>query len=154
MRGQAWAAAALLGVAAGIVTGGPGCGRASDGIDRRAVSGSVTLDGKPLPTGSITFNPDGPGPSAGGTVTDGRYAIARPDGPAPGRYKVYVHSLARTGRKIPDSDGPRGSTVDEMKNIVPERYNLRTELEAQVQKEGENRFDFELTTKERGRRRN
>jgi hypothetical protein len=150
MRAQAWAAAALFGAAALAIPGAPGCRPGSDGIDRRAVSGSVTLDGKPLATGSITFNPTGPGPSAGGMITDGRYAIAAPEGPSPGPHLVSVFSLAKTGRKIPDSDGPRGSTVDEMTNLVPERYNLRTELKAVVEKEGPNQFDFELTSAKGG----
>jgi hypothetical protein len=150
MRSQAWAAAALLGAAAVVVTGAPGCGSASDGIERRAVFGSVTLDGKPLPDGSITFNPTGTGPSAGGSIADGRYSISRSEGPSPGPHQVYVYSLEKTGRKIPDADGPPGSTVDEMKSRVPERYNIRSELKAEVQKEGENRFNFELSTTKGG----
>jgi hypothetical protein len=110
----------------------------------------VTLDGKPLATGSITFNPVAAGPSAGGIIAAGRYAIAKGEGPSPGPYMVYIHSLERTGRKIQDSDGPPGSTVDEMRSLVPARYNIRTELKAEVKKEGQNQFDFQLSTAKGG----
>jgi hypothetical protein len=123
-----------------------GCGPEPDGVDRRAVSGAVTLDGKPLPKGDIVFNPTGPGASAGGTINDGRYAIDRPLGPSAGPYQVLIYSVRPTGRKVPDPEGPRGSTVDEMANVIPERYNVKTGLKAEVTKDGTNRFDFDLTS--------
>jgi hypothetical protein len=50
-----------------------GCGRPSANL-----SGEVTYDGRPVESGTITFLPaDGKGPTAGATVTDGRYAVRR-----------------------------------------------------------------------------
>jgi hypothetical protein len=144
MRSRAWVVAGPLLVAAAVA----GCGRKADGIDRQAVSGEVTLDGKPLADGSITFSPTGDGPSAGGTITGGRYAIAQAEGPAPGSYKVVIQAMQPTGKKLPDSDHP-GKTVDEMTNVVPEAYNARTELTAEVKKGGPNTFNFPLSSKAR-----
>ncbi|MEJ7637794.1 MAG: hypothetical protein WKF75_07350 [Singulisphaera sp.] len=48
-----WAMAASLLVPLGLL----GCGTGSDGLDRQAVTGSVTLDGAPLETGMIRFLP-------------------------------------------------------------------------------------------------
>jgi hypothetical protein len=42
-----------------------------------SVSGTVTLDGQPLTSGTVTFHPVGPGPTAIGTIkSDGRYELA------------------------------------------------------------------------------
>src|SRR4051794_10320669 len=53
-------AASLLGLG--------GCG-GTDGLPRQAVSGTVTVDGKPLKAGLITFMPSGPDiPTQGGAT--------------------------------------------------------------------------------------
>jgi hypothetical protein len=121
----------------------PGCGQTSDGINRQPVSGAVTLDKKPLTQGSITFIPLADGPSAGGTINQGRYSIARADGPAPGSYRVTIVAMQPTGRKLPDPEGPPGSLAEELQNIVPPRYNTKSELKAEV-KAGANTLDFDL----------
>jgi hypothetical protein len=135
---QVYAAAAIL-VAAAVA----GCGEASDGIDRQPVSGSITLDGKPL-AGDVTFIPIGNGTSAGGTIADGAFSIARTAGPSPGLYRVEISSVQPTGRSIPDRDGPPGSTTEERKNVVPGRYNVNSQLRAEVKKDGPNTFSFEI----------
>jgi hypothetical protein len=121
----------------------PGCGPTSDDINRQPVSGAVTLDKKPLTQGSITFTPLADGPSAGGMIDQGRYSIARADGPAPGSYRVTIVAMQPTGRKLPDPEGPPGSLAEELQNIVPPRYNTKSELKVEV-KEGGNTFDFDL----------
>jgi hypothetical protein len=79
-----------------------------------AVSGTVTLDGRPADDGSVSFQPaDGQGPSAGGSVREGRFEVS--PGLTPGTYKVAVRAGLKTGRKIPAGPPlPAGSTVDEM----------------------------------------
>ena len=120
-----------------------GCGPSSDGIDRQPVTGAVTLDKEPLTQGAITFTPSADGPSAGGTIDRGRYSIARADGPAQGSYRVSIVSMQPTGRKLPDPEGPPGSLAEELQNIVPSRYNTKSELEVVVRM-GTNTFDFNL----------
>ena len=139
---QAYPAAALLMVLAAVLSG---CGAVADGPEREAVSGKVTLDGKPM-AGAITFLPAGNGKSAGGKIADGTYSIARSEGPSPGSYRVEIVSVQPTGRMILDRDGPPGSTTEERKNVVSERYNLRSDLRAEVKKDGPNTFDFEITS--------
>ena len=61
-----------------------GCG-SGDGIPRHTVSGNVTLDGKPLEDGQITFTPELAGnPAAGATIKAGAYSLGRSEGPAAG----------------------------------------------------------------------
>jgi len=78
----------------------PGCG-GSD-VDRVGVSGTVTLDGRPLESGAILLRPKGADPSAGTQIEGGRFTIARRDGPSPGDYRVDIRSFRDTGRMIPD----------------------------------------------------
>jgi hypothetical protein len=88
-----------------------------------AVAGTVTLDGKPVDEGSVSFQPaDGAGPSGGGTVKDGRFELAT--GLKPGAYKVAVRAGLKTGRKIPTGPPlPAGSTVDELVSYPPPGRN-------------------------------
>jgi hypothetical protein len=48
-----------------------GCGGPED-VDRLDISGSVNYDGKPLPTGTITFEPDAGAPGFA-QIKDGKY---------------------------------------------------------------------------------
>ncbi len=123
-----------------------GCGTAAD-PGREPVAGTVTLDGQPLPDGSLTLVPLGAGPAVGATILDGNFAIPRPDGPIPGSYRVEILSIRATGRTIPDPEGPRGTTVAERKNVVPDRFGSRSELRAEVAPDGANSFRFAIDSK-------
>jgi len=136
-------AVALFGLCLTVV---PGCGGAGDGIVRQPVSGRVTLDGKPLDHGEITLNPIQAGPSAGGTIAAGAFAIDRPEGPSVGRYRVMIMSIQPTGRQVRDVDSPPGTTVAELSNIIPDRYNTKTELEVEVKNSGPNTMTFDLVS--------
>ena len=70
-----------------------GCG-AGDGLDRRAISGSVTLDGQPLSEGTILLEPvtDRSGTAVGATIRCGAFAITRVQGPVPGSYRVRIYA--------------------------------------------------------------
>lgn len=121
-----------------------GCGPA-DPYARVRVSGQVVVDGKPLEQGEIGFVPTRDGPSAHGPVAAGRYDIARADGPAAGPYRVEVRSIRPTGRTVPDRDNP-GQTMPETRDAIPDRFNLRSELKAEVQPGADQSFDFTIDT--------
>ncbi len=123
-----------------------GCGTSAD-PGREPVAGTVTLDGQPLPDGSLTLVPLGAGPAVGATIAGGHFAIPRPDGPIPGAYRVEILSIQPTGRTIPDPEGPKGTTVVERKNVVPDRYGARSQLRAEVAQAGPNSFRFEIDSK-------
>jgi hypothetical protein len=79
-RAGAWAGAALA--AAAVCAAG--CARP---VARAAVTGTVTLDGKPLPGVTVAFLPQAEGANpglVGRATTDGsgRYTLAGSDGPA------------------------------------------------------------------------
>jgi hypothetical protein len=123
-----------------------GCGEA-DEFDRVGVSGKVTVGDKPLSTGTISFVPRQSGPSVQGTIAEGEYSIARPVGPAPGPYRVEIYSIQPTGRKVPDNDNA-GALIEETRNTIPDRYNLKSELYAEVTREGGQQFDFTVKNRE------
>ena len=65
----------------------------------------MTLDGKPLADGSITFIPAGKGISAGGKIVDSHYELSSKDGLVPGTYQVRINASESTGRTIVDPAG-------------------------------------------------
>jgi hypothetical protein len=126
-----------------------GCG-SGDGIPRHTVSGKVTLDGKPLEDGQITFTPELAGnPAAGATIKAGAYRLGRSEGPAAGPHRVNIWARRPTGKKTP-SDVEPGTFVEETREIIPNRYNVNSELKADIKDSGGNRFDFALTSKKPG----
>lgn len=101
------------------------------------VSGTVTLDGQPIETGSVAFFPQsGPGRVDGGEIKAGRFEFQCMSG----EKRVEI-----TGTKVIPP-----STPDKMPDyilIVPEKYNTNSTLTATVKaSKGGNTFDFALTS--------
>ena len=114
-----------------------------DSGPNRPLSGTVTLDGQPLPTGRITFDPLGSGPTAGGRIEDGEYRIGAAQGPLPGKYLVRISSHQPTGRILDHPESADGK-YEETKEVVPPQYNDFSELSITVTDDGDNKHDFEL----------
>ena len=114
-----------------------GCGGASRG----AVNGKVTLDGKPVDGGMISFIPETAeqGKPAWTDIVAGEYSLDVSRGPAVGPNRVEIRWLRKTGRK-----SPYDPHLDEMREAVPDRYNSDSELRVEV-KSGANQFDFKLS---------
>jgi hypothetical protein len=109
-----------------------GCGQS--GPEVAPVKGRVTLDGRPLPNAVVQFQPDeGKRPSGGGTDENGEYELY---------YKRAVVG-ARVGQHTVRI---LTSANDPLAPVIPQRYNKQSELRREV-KSGNNKFDFELTTK-------
>ncbi len=128
----------------GLVLGNmAACG--GDGLQRGAVEGRVTLDGVAVEQGVIVFYPtDGTsGPVAGGPIEAGRYAISADRGPVVGRHRVEIRASRNTGRKVPSSPSAPDTLIDEVIEIVPAQYNVRSVLKRDVRR-GKNVLDFEL----------
>src|SRR4051812_36234491 len=110
--------------------------------DENAVTGTVTVDGKPAAQGAITFFPlDAQARTTGTKIIDGKYSARVPGG----MQKVEIHVPKVIGRKklynTPDS--PLEDITDES---LPARYHSQSELKLDV-KPGINQKDFSLTTK-------
>jgi hypothetical protein len=127
------------------LVGAPGgCSTPTDNLGRQAVNGTVTLDGQPLASGSIQFQPssqDG-ATSGGAVITGGKFSISQEEGLPPGSYKVVIRGSATSpGGALTE---PPGTAKAVEKELIPERYNEKTTLTAEVKASGPNTFDFPL----------
>jgi len=105
------------------------------------IEGTVTLDGEPLPKGSIQFYPtEGVGQSAGTLIIDGNYKTEA----SVGVNKVVINST-KVIRRVKLYDTPKSPMVDHVMEALPARYNARSELTVTV-KSGTNTMNFELTS--------
>jgi hypothetical protein len=122
-----------------------GCG-STDGLNRQAISGSVTLDGQPISKGAILFEPatQESGTAVGAIIRQGAFAISRREGPVPGLYLVRVYSGSNI--QAPPTKGQTDHTPRPMVESFPPRYNTRTELRVRVIDRSANRFPFNLTS--------
>lgn len=124
-----------------------GCGGGANsytGPKRLAVSGKVLLDGQPLASGTISFIPmEEEIRPAGGPIENGEFAILEAFGPNVGKYQIDIRSPKPTGKQIQGSDGDQ--MVDEMKESIPDRYNVASKLTEDVSTD-KTVFEFDLTT--------
>ena len=120
-----------------------GCG--GDNGGRVPVSGTVTLDGTPLASGSVAFA-DSKGVSAGiGIIKDGVFtvsAVADSPGIPPGQYGVAVESWKVEPGAV-DANGEIGGPGE---SAIPEAYgDYKTSgLTATISDGGQDDLKFEL----------
>lgn len=127
-----------------------GCsGGSAEHIERAAVKGTVTYDGKPLASGSILFVPDVDaagkplrGKAAQAIITDGTYSLTADEGPTVGNNKVQISATRKTG-KFQESDGQK---IEIEQQYLPAKYNSSTTLSHEI-KAGDNTADFTLEAK-------
>jgi hypothetical protein len=100
-----------------------------------AVSGTVTLDGRPLEDGDIYFYALDPNVSAdAGKIKNGKFAFRS----KAGAKRVEIQA----SRVVPSKRTPMGGPVREQ--FLPARYNSATTLTAEVSPTGDNHFEFAL----------
>lgn len=105
------------------------------------ISGTVTLDGQPLPEGYIAFVPDGTGPHASGTgsganIVNGSYLLRAPQG------KYLVEITASKLLPLPPGQKGMDGATEEVRQYLPDRYNSKTELKQEITATA--KIDFEL----------
>ncbi len=115
-----------------------GCGSA--GPELSTVAGHVTLDGRPLPSARIEFQPDQGVPSYGRTDAHGHYqlfySVDRP-GVMRGKHTVRI----TTYYSYSDERGVEHHVPEKL----PEKYHSQTELVREVEP-GSNVINFELSS--------
>ena len=121
-----------------------GCGKKVEPVARVKVSGAVKVDGKDVKSGSIAFDAQNGQPPGSMSVLDGRY-----DGLAPvGKCKVTINAVEKMMTKEwarkqgkPAMDGPGYDALQEV-NLLPARYNAKSEITREVTEPGPHVFDF------------
>lgn len=126
----------------GLFLGLACAGGCSSEAGKAAVSGEVTLDGKPLKEGVIRFVPaDGQSPTADAAIVDGGFQATVPVG----QKRVEISAPKVVGkRKMYDT--PQSPWVDQVAELIPAHYNVKSTLTAEVKK-GANQLGFDLTSK-------
>lgn len=126
-----------------------GCGRPAD---MGAVTGTVTLDGKPLARGRLALECPGHRP-ASARIENGRIlevTTYRPgDGAAIGRHLIAVFARAESTPAVAESPGQSRSSPASMvgPSLIPVRYNHPDTSGLSVTiKPGLNMLSLELTT--------
>ena len=140
--GRWWLAA----MAAGLLSVLGGCGD-NDPQAKRAISGTVTLDGAPVANGSLSFQPEQPGGTASGAViTNGKYAVPREHGLPVGKYKVLIFAPKPGTGQLPPGGMP-GDPIPPAEELIPPEYNVNSSQFIEVQVKGPYQFDFKILGK-------
>jgi hypothetical protein len=128
-------------VLAGLFIALSGCGPS-----KSVVEGRITLDGKPLPSGTISLEPTVSGGKAfDSDINDGKYCIEIPREDASGKYVIRIMSLQPTGRKLAAGPpAPPGTMIEEIADAIPEQYNAKSTLQVDLASSGPH--DFTLST--------
>jgi hypothetical protein len=126
----------------GLFLGLACAGGCSSEAGKATVNGEVTLDGQPLKEGVIRFVPaDGMSPTADAAIVVGRFQATAPVG----EKRVEISAPKVVGkRKMYDT--PQSPWVDEVAELIPARYNVKSILTAGVKK-GPNNLNFDLNSK-------
>lgn len=127
-----------------------------DSVQLVEASGTVTLDGKPLPNAVVTFESPETGQFAYGmTDSDGYYTLqfdSAVDGVTPGRKIVRIsttrkilglNSEEEAGEGGGEGEGAAAAAPE--KELVPAKYNKSSELTVEVTPD-QTEYDFELSS--------
>lgn len=123
-----------------------GCGdRGYKGDKRYPLTGKVTFDGVPVDNGIISFKSESGSEKekpAGGVISNGTYSVPEGQGVIAGTYQVEIRWSRPTGKQFKDTNDT-GAMIDEVKQVIPAKFNDVTELRAKVGT-GSTKFDFDL----------
>jgi hypothetical protein len=128
---RAWRSPMLCFAILAIVVSG--CGES--GPELAPVEGTVTLDGRPLESADVIFQPEDQKPASfARTGADGHYELMRKRGvmgASIGQHTVRI-TIPRSMFKNPPE--------------IPTRYNTDSELKREVKSGEDNEFNFDLTS--------
>ena len=128
------------------------------------VTGTITLDGKPVEGATVNFlSEEGSVTASGTTDASGKYSLKTfvgdqyVDGAVIGKHLVAVVKTESDGQTISDpkefmanmASNPAITSEFKAKNLVPAKYNNPTmsQLKAEVTEAGPNDFPYELSSK-------
>jgi hypothetical protein len=137
-----------LGMAVLSLIGLAGCGPSGGAGNRAAVTGQVTLDGKPLAQGAIKFAPmdQTQGVVTGANIHDGHFELPAETGAAVGWNRVEITGMRKSGKKAQDPFGPPGQMIEMETSAVAPRFNVSSILKIEI-KPGENTAPFAVESK-------
>lgn len=127
----------LLGLMASALLVGLGCG---DGRPTRVpISGTVTIDGKPLKFGSVLFVPPAGRPAGGALDANGRYELScdeKGDGTMLGEYKVAVTGVESLGEHAQRWHAPQKYRDAQTSGLTATVEGPRDDLNFEITRDG------------------
>jgi hypothetical protein len=130
-----------------LIVAASGCGP-DNPLGRKALSGTVTLDGSPLEKGTIEFQPLDGGVQSGDLISAGKYFIPAHQGATPGKYRIVIIDTYDTP-PLPPGHMPGDDLPPPPKGKIPPLWNSKSQQTIDVTKEGPFKFDFEVVTKKK-----
>lgn len=118
-----------------VLAGLTGCSGGESLPDLATVTGTVSLDGNPLPSANVLFQPQQGTTAFAMTDENGKFELMYNQdvtGATPGSYTVKISK-----EKNPEEPG---------NELLPAKYNEQSTLTADVKADQENDFQFDLTT--------
>lgn len=120
-----------------------GCADATGG--RSEITGKVTLEGKPLKEGDITFLPlEKQDTQSGAGIKNGEYLVPRANGLKPGKYRVQITAGDGKTPANEEAGGPGGSTNIVSVDLIPAEWNTDSDQTVVVKPGSANKFDFTI----------
>ena len=119
-----------------------GCGE-NDPLNRQEVSGKITLDGELLADGTVEFTPVSNGAPSGASIKEGLFTIPGEKGLPPGDYVVRISAASASGATV-EVPGESNRISAE---LIPEKYNTKSELSFHVDDKGSNFLELDLKAK-------
>jgi hypothetical protein len=109
-----------------ILVGCSGCGKQ---YAVAQMEGSVSVDGKAIPEGSIAIAPlaSGQGRGVNGEIVEGRYAV---NNVPIGKVRVYLTAVKKTGKILQFGN----QSAPEKISLIPDQYREGIELDIQGDK--------------------
>jgi len=124
-----------------------GCGQSADDRPPVEITGTVTLDGKPLMTGVIQFTSSQTGESAYSPLdAAGNYWLEFPNADVGAEYAVTISPpIDESGDALAAAENPAAR----QSSPIPRKYRDRTTsgLSVTIQQPGLNTFDFQLSSR-------
>lgn len=123
-------------------------GCSNDPLGRHAISGTVKVDGTPLSSGDISFQPlEGQSTSGGAVITSGDYSVPRAMGLVAGKYRVEIHApTPGTGGQADESALP-GDPPAPPREMLPREWNTASDHTIEVRPQGPFDFSFDVSLK-------
>lgn len=121
-----------------------GCG---NGLNRQAVSGTVTYKGKPIVRGTVTFAPVEGGAApvhVSAPIEDGKFSVPKEAGPVPGKYVVRFEAFEQLlfGAPTPGDPAPPPKKLDQER--LPAKYGAASKYEVEIKDVDVNVLEFKL----------
>jgi hypothetical protein len=123
-----------------------------DGVRRAPATGTVTVDGTPLPKGRIVLTPEEGNVAliATALIESGRFEMPARFGPVPGNHRVEIVSTDDGGYAPDDEDAMKRWIAEGRKPIkiieIPPQYRGDGVLKATVTADGPNQLTFDLVS--------